>query len=225
MSNSSVFRLCQKVLRSLTDRQLYGSEFHTERALTLKAFTEGFRRQCQRRTRYISWSSSPLQRGVWKPLRQLPTNASVSALTSCLTDRYMFIIVVYVAQVAFHRQMTISFQAEYQSVSLKIFHMRSKTGTECNLLQESNRKDNEKLKQKPLNSPEFVKAVWWVGYLWWEGFVAKVRCDIKGGCTADSSLQVDSAQICWVGLRAVSCTPTFCFLLVFVCNVLVMNID
>jgi len=40
MSNSSVFKLHLKVLRSLADLQLYDSEFQTERALTLKAFTD-----------------------------------------------------------------------------------------------------------------------------------------------------------------------------------------
>jgi len=40
MSNSSVFKLCLKVLRSSGDLQLYDSEFQTEGALTLKAFAD-----------------------------------------------------------------------------------------------------------------------------------------------------------------------------------------
>jgi len=40
MSNSSVFRLRLKVLRTSADRQLYDSEFDTEGALILKAFAD-----------------------------------------------------------------------------------------------------------------------------------------------------------------------------------------
>jgi len=38
MSNSSVFKLRLKVLRSSADLQLYDSEFQTEAVLTMKAF-------------------------------------------------------------------------------------------------------------------------------------------------------------------------------------------
>jgi len=40
MSNSSVFKLRLKVLRSSTDLQLHDSEFQTEGALTLNAFAD-----------------------------------------------------------------------------------------------------------------------------------------------------------------------------------------
>jgi len=40
MSNSSVSKICLKVLRSLADLQLYDSEFQTEGALTQNAFAD-----------------------------------------------------------------------------------------------------------------------------------------------------------------------------------------
>jgi len=40
MSNSSVFKVRLKVLRSSEDRHLYDSEFQIEGALTLNAFTD-----------------------------------------------------------------------------------------------------------------------------------------------------------------------------------------
>jgi len=40
MSNSSVFKVHLKVLRSSADGNLYDSEFQTERALTVNAFAD-----------------------------------------------------------------------------------------------------------------------------------------------------------------------------------------
>jgi len=40
MSNSSVFKLHLKVLRSSADRQFYGREFQIEGALTVNAFAD-----------------------------------------------------------------------------------------------------------------------------------------------------------------------------------------
>ena len=40
MAKSSVFKACLKVVTVLGDRQLYGSEFHTEGELRLKDFAD-----------------------------------------------------------------------------------------------------------------------------------------------------------------------------------------
>jgi len=40
MSNSAVFRARRKLLKDSADLQLYDSEFHTDGALTLKAFAD-----------------------------------------------------------------------------------------------------------------------------------------------------------------------------------------
>jgi len=38
----------------------------------------------------------------------------------------------------------------------------------------------EKIKEKPLSSPEFVKAVRWVGWgLWWKRFLENVSFELR----------------------------------------------